>query len=99
LDVVWALVFGFLEQFSVSTPVRSISGPKGNRFAGASGTISSWLGNKGITIDMPNDLVVEDQSVDLHDSILRNGIIHRGREKYLYARGYMGCTDVWHSNI
>jgi hypothetical protein len=89
----------FLEQFSVSTPILSISGSKGNRFARASGTISSWLGNKGIKINMPNDLVVEDQSVDLHYSILPNEIVHHGRAKYLHARGYMDCIDVWHSNI
>jgi pimeloyl-ACP methyl ester carboxylesterase len=98
-DLTTDRLFRFLEQFSVSTPVLSISGSKGNRFARASGTISNWLGNKGIKINMPNDLVVEDQSVDLHYSILPNEIVHHGRAKYLHARGYMDCTDVWHSNI
>lgn len=98
-DLTTDRLFRFLEQFAVSTPVLSISGSKGNRFARASGTISNWLGNKGIRINLPNDLVVEDQSVDLHYSILPNEITHHRKAKYLHARGYTDCTDVWHSNI
>jgi hypothetical protein len=48
---------------------------------------------------MPNDLIVEDRSVDPHYSILPNEMIHMGAAKYLHARCYLDCADVWHSNI
>jgi len=48
---------------------------------------------------MPNDLIVEDRSVDLHQSILPNEAVHYGAAKYLHAHCYVDCTDVWHSNI
>jgi pimeloyl-ACP methyl ester carboxylesterase len=98
-DLTTDRLFRFLEHFSVASAGISISGSKGNRFARASGTISGWLGSKGIRINMPNDLVVEDQSVDLNSSILPNEITHFGKGKYLHARCYTDCTDVWHSNI
>ena len=98
-DLTTDRLFRFLENFSVTGAGLSVSGSKGNRFARASGTIASWLGSKGVRINMPNDLVVEDQSVDLHSSILPNEIIHFGKAKYLHARCYTDCTDVWHSNI
>jgi hypothetical protein len=48
---------------------------------------------------MPNDLIVEDRAVDLRYSILPNEFVHYGTAKYLHARCYVDCTDVWHSNI
>jgi pimeloyl-ACP methyl ester carboxylesterase len=98
-DLTTDRLFRFLQNFSVPTPLLSISGSKGNRFARASGTISTWLGKKGLKIEMPNDLIVEDRSVDLHYSILPNEFVHYGTAKYLHARCYVDCTDVWHSNI
>jgi len=98
-DLTTDRLFRFLQNFSVSTPMLSISGSKGNRFARASGTISTWLGKKGVRIEMPNDLIVEDRSVDLRYSILPNEFIHHGTAKYLHARCYVDCTNVWHSNI
>ncbi len=98
-DLTTDRLFRFLQNFSSSTPTLSISGSKGNRFARGSGSISSWLGKRGLRIEMPNDLIVEDRSVDLHYSILPNEAIHMGSAKYLHARAYQDCTDVWHSNI
>jgi len=98
-DLTTDRLFRFLQNFAVPTPLLSISGSKGNRFARASGTISRLLGKKGLRIEMPNDLIVEDRSVDLHYSILPNEFIHHGASKYLHARCYVDCTNVWHSNI
>jgi pimeloyl-ACP methyl ester carboxylesterase len=98
-DLTTDRLFRFLQNFCSTTPTLSISGSKGNRFARGSGSISSWLGRRGLRIEMPNDLIVEDRSVDLHYSILPNEAIHMGNAKYLHARGYQDCTDVWHSNI
>jgi hypothetical protein len=77
----------------------SISRSKGNRFAQGAASTTSWLGKKGLRMDLPNDLIVEDRAVDLHYSILPNETIHIGDAKYLHARCYLDCTDVWHSNI
>lgn len=98
-DLTTDRLFRFLQNFSSNTPMLSVSGSKGNRFARASGSISSWLGKRGLRIEMPNDLIVEDRSVDLHYSILPNEVIHTGSARYLHARCYLDCTDVWHSNI
>lgn len=98
-DLTTDRLFRFLQNFCSTTPTLSISGSKGNRFARGSGSISSWFGKIGLRIEMPNDLIVEDRSVDLHYSILPNEAIHIGNAKYLHARGYRDCTDVWHSNI
>jgi len=98
-DLTTDRLFRFLQNFSSNTPMLSISGSKGNRFGRASGSITSWLGKRGLRIEMPHDLIVEDRSVDLHYSILPNEVTHLGSAKYLHARCYLDCTDVWHSNI
>lgn len=98
-DLTTDRLFRFLQNFAVSAAMLSISGSTGNRFARASGTISTWVGKKGLRIEMPNDLIVEDRSVDLHHSILPNEVIHHGSARYLHARCYADCTNVWHSNI
>jgi pimeloyl-ACP methyl ester carboxylesterase len=98
-DLTTDRLFRFLQKFSSMTPMLSISGSKGNRFARGSGAVTSWLGKMGLRIEMPNDLIVEDRSVDLQYSILPNEMIHMGSAKYLHARCYLDCADVWHSNI
>jgi hypothetical protein len=98
-DLTTDRLFRFLQNFSSTTPMLSISGSKGNRFARGSGSITSWLGKRGLRMELPNDLIVEDRSVDLHYSILPNETIHMGNAKYLHGRCYLDCTDVWHSNI
>jgi pimeloyl-ACP methyl ester carboxylesterase len=98
-DLTSGRLFRFLQNFSVNTPTLSISGSKGNMFARGSGQMSSWLGRKGLKIGMPNDLIVEDRSVDLQNSILPNEIVHHGASPYKHVRCYLNCTDVWHSSI
>ncbi len=98
-DLTTDRLFRFLQEFSSNAPMLSISGSKGNRFATASGTVVSLIGKWGLRMEMPNDLIVEDRSVDLHQSILPNETVHYGAAKYLHARCYVDCTDVWHSNI
>jgi pimeloyl-ACP methyl ester carboxylesterase len=98
-DLTSSRLFRFLQNFAVNTPTLSISGSQGNRFARGSGQITSWLGKIGLRIEMPNDLIVEDRSVDLQNSILPNEIVHHGKSPYKHARCYIDCTDVRHTNI
>jgi hypothetical protein len=47
-DLTTDRLFRFLQNFSSTTPLLSISGSKGNRLARASGQIASWLGKGGL---------------------------------------------------
>jgi pimeloyl-ACP methyl ester carboxylesterase len=98
-DLTSSRLFRFLQNFSVSTRTLSISGSQGNRFAKASGQLTAWAAKAGIKMEMPNDLIVEDRSVDLQYSILPSEILHHGKAPYKHARCYMDCVDVAHTNI
>jgi pimeloyl-ACP methyl ester carboxylesterase len=92
-------LFRLLQNFCVDTPTLSISGSKGNRFALGSGQLTAWLTKAGLRLEMPHDLIVEDRSVDLRNSILPNEIVQQGSTPYLHMRTYLDCTDVTHTNI
>ena len=98
-DLTSSRLFRFLQNFSVNTRTLSISGSQGNRFARASGQLTAWVGRAGLKMEMPNDLIVEDRSVDLQYSILPNEILHHGKSPYKHARCYLDCVDVAHTNI
>jgi pimeloyl-ACP methyl ester carboxylesterase len=98
-DLTSSRLFRFLQNFSVNTRTLSISGSQGNRFARASGQLTAWVGKAGLKMEMPNDLIVEDRSVDLQYSILPNEILHHGKSPYKHARCYLDCVDVAHTNI
>jgi len=98
-DLTSSRLFRFLQNFSVNTRTLSISGSQGNRFARASGQLTAWVGKAGLRMEMPNDLIVEDRSVDLQYSILPNEILHHGKSPYKHARCYLDCVDVAHTNI
>src|SRR6266478_1102419 len=88
-DLTSSRLFRFLQNFSVGTPTLSISGSKGNRFARGSGQIATWSGKRGLRIEMPNDLIVEDRSVDLNNSILPSEIVQHGKSPYEHVRCYL----------
>jgi len=98
-DLTSSRLFRFLQHFSVNTCTLSISGSQSNRFARASGQLTAWVGKAGLKMEMPNDLIVEDRSVDLQYSILPNEILHHGKSPYKHARCYLDCVDVAHTNI
>src|SRR5882762_313485 len=98
-DLTSSRLFRFLQNFAVDTRTLSISGSQGNRFARGSGQLAAWVGKAGLKMEMPNDLVVEDRSVDLQYSILPNEILHHGKSLYKHARCYMDCVDVAHTDI
>jgi len=98
-DLTSSRLFRFLQNFSVNTRTLSISGSQGNRFARASGQLTVWADKAGLKMEMPNDLIVEDRSVDLQYSILPSEILHHGKSPYKHARCYMDCVEVAHTNI
>jgi len=92
-------LFRFLQNFCVDTPSLSISGSGANRFALGAGQLTAWFSQRGLRLELPHDLIVEDRSVDLRSSILPNEIVQQGNARYLHVRTYLNCTDVSHTNI
>lgn len=50
-------------------------------------------------LHLPNDMIVEDRSVDLAQSVLKYEILSAAEAKYLHLRLYRDCVDVVHDNI
>jgi hypothetical protein len=98
-DLTTDRLYHILKNASVATATLTISGSQSNRFAVASGQIGSWLGLAGINLEMPHDMIVEDRSVNLSESILPNEITHKGSGLYRHLQAYESCMDVRHTNI
>jgi pimeloyl-ACP methyl ester carboxylesterase len=98
-DLTTERLFRLLQYFSVNTPTLSISGSGWNRFGKAPAGIMLSLAHLAGRLHLPNDMIVEDRSVDLDQSILKNEILSAAPSKYLHLRLYRDCIDVVHDNI
>jgi hypothetical protein len=79
----------------------SISGSAVNRYSKISHDDLSeipFISRLGIHLEKPNDGVVEDCSVDLHEASLPPEIYNM-EEQYEHVRVYRDCIDVSHTNI
>jgi pimeloyl-ACP methyl ester carboxylesterase len=98
-DLNTARLFRLLQYFSVNTPMLSISGSGWNRFKKAPTPAMFWAPHLASSLHLPNDMIVEDRSVDLAQSILPNEVLSATNAKYLHVRLYRDCTDVIHTTI
>src|SRR6266404_8014884 len=82
------------------SPARlSISGSGWNRFKKAPTPAIFWGPHLAASLHLPNDMIVEDRSVDLSQSILQDELLSHPSEKYLHVRVYRDCTDVIHATM
>ncbi len=98
-DLTTERLFRLLQYFSVNTPTLSISGSGWNRYGKAPAGIMLSLAHLAGRLHLPNDMIVEDRSVDLAQSILQNEILSAALAKYLHLRLYRDCIDVVHDNV
>lgn len=98
-DLTTVRLFRLLQYFSVSTPILSISGSGWNRYGKAPASVVLKLAHLAGALHLPNDMIVEDRSVDLKQSILQNEVVASSKTKYLHLRLYTDCIDVVHDNI
>jgi pimeloyl-ACP methyl ester carboxylesterase len=95
-------LFRILQHLRIpGVPYLSVSGSRINRYRSVSArTLSSIpvIGRFGLYLDLPNDLVVEDSSVDLGKAPLPCEIENLGTQ-YTHVRSYRNCIDVSHSGI
>jgi pimeloyl-ACP methyl ester carboxylesterase len=92
-------LFQLLQYFSVDTPTLSISGSGWNRFNKSSTPPIFWASHAAASFNLPNDMIVEDRSVDLAQSILPSELLSHPSAKYLHVRMYRDCTDVIHTTM
>ena len=98
-DLNTARLFHLLQYFAVDTPTLSISGSGWNRFNKSSAPPVFWVPNAAASFSLPNDMIVEDRSVDLSQSILPNEVLSHPAARYLHLRAYRDCTDVIHTTM
>jgi pimeloyl-ACP methyl ester carboxylesterase len=98
-DLNTARLFQLLQYFAVDTPTLSISGSGWNRFKKSSTPPVFWVPHAAASFNLPNDMIVEDRSVDLSQSILPNELLSHPAAKYLHLRMYRDCTDVIHTTM
>jgi pimeloyl-ACP methyl ester carboxylesterase len=98
-DLSNARLFRLFQYFSVSTPMLSISGSGWNRLGKAHAPFRLWAAHLGARLHLPNDMIVEDRSVDLEQSIFPNEILSAPHAKYLHVRLYLDCTEVIHTTM
>lgn len=98
-DLTTIRLFRLLQYFSLGTPLLSISGSGWNRFGKAPASTLLSLAHLAGRLHLPNDMIVEDRSVDLGQSILLNEIVSAPQPKYLHVRLYRDCFDVVHDTI
>ena len=94
-------VFRTLQYWEVAgVKYLSISGSSVNRYNVASvSTIKNLAFRRfGANIDIPNDTLVEDVSVDLRESVLPNELSDPDSQ-YVHIRRYIDCIDIDHSDI
>ena len=89
----------FASTVFLSEPTLSISGSGWNRYGKAPAGIMLSLAQLAGRLHLPNDMIVEDRSVNLDQSILQNEILSAAPSKYLHLRMYRDCIDVVHDNI
>ena len=68
-------------------------------FQESSNTAIFWGPHLAASLHLPNDMIVEDRSVDLSQSILQDELLSHPSEKYLHVRVYRDCTDVIHATM
>jgi pimeloyl-ACP methyl ester carboxylesterase len=98
-DLTTVRLFQLLQYFSVGTRVLSISGSGWNRYGKAPASALLRLAHLAGRLHLPNDMIVEDRSVDLTQSILQNEVVSSSSAKYLHVRLYTDCINVVHDNI
>jgi pimeloyl-ACP methyl ester carboxylesterase len=95
-------LFRILQHLKVSkVKYLSISGSKVNRYSTFNHgdlTLIPGLSRLGLYLDRPNDLIVEDSSVDLRRSPLPSEIADLDQQ-YRHVRCYTDCLDVSHLSI
>jgi pimeloyl-ACP methyl ester carboxylesterase len=96
-DLNTARLFRLFQYFSAATPAMSISGSGWNRMTKTKTDPIFWAPQLAGRLHLPNDMIVEDRSVDLRQSIFPNEILSSAAPKYLHARLYVDCTDVTHT--
>ena len=98
-DLNTARLFRLFQYFSTDTPVLSISGSGWNRLSKAKTDPIFWAPHLAARLHLPNDMIVEDRSVDLRQSIFPNEAVSGQRSRYLHVRLYRDCTDVTHTTM
>jgi len=89
-------LFRILQHCRTPTPCLTISGSWGNRLIRGSGSITAHhLLQWTMSMREPHDMIVEDISVDLTQSILP----HEFTVPPVHQRLYVDCIDVKHTNI
>jgi hypothetical protein len=95
-------LFRILQETKVDTiKYLSISGSGVNRYSSVSSrSLSQVPGIKhlGLYMELPNDLVVEDSSVDLSKAPMPSEVADLAQQ-YIHIRSYTNCTDVSHTGI
>lgn len=88
-------LFRFFQYFHVPTPCLSISGSRGNYLTGpgVGGAVTKLA---GIHMQEPHDLVVENRSVDLNDSVLPHEF---EAGSFRHVRQYRDCADADHFDM
>ena len=98
-DLNTARLFRLFQYFSTETPLLSISGSGWNRLGKTKTDPIFWAPHLAARLHLPNDMIVEDRSVDLRQSIFPNEILSSSQSKYLHVRLYRDCTDVTHTSM
>ena len=98
-DLNTARLFRLFQYFSADTPTLSISGSGWNRMTKTKTDPIFWAPQLAARLHLPNDMIVEDRSVDLGQSIFPNEILSAAAPKYLHVRLYSDCTDVTHTTM
>jgi len=89
-------IFRVLQHCHTDASCLTISGSHGNRFGtGTARTAVRYLSRWVTNLREPNDMIVEDESVDLSRSILP----HESGLRTEHVRRYVDCTDVSHTSI
>ena len=88
-----------LQHFEVGADFHSFSGSRFNRFSLLSGgDLSipgpvSGFGSLSLNLDLPNDSIVEDSSVDMRNATFLPEV---DLARYRHYRMYVGCTEASH---
>lgn len=102
MDLTTDRLFRILQYARVeNVPYLSISGSYANRHRGLSTQDLAdlpILDRLGVHLDLPNDNVVEDCSVDMREAVLPTEIA-RIDDQYTHIRLFTNCGDVTHSGI
>lgn len=98
-DLNTARLFRLFQYFTANTPTLSISGSGWNRMTKTKTDPIFWAPHLAARLHLPNDMIVEDRSVDLGQSIFPNEVLSATAPKYLHVRLYWDCTDVTHTTM